>query len=187
MAKTVIAVIYGGRSTEHEVSLQSAENLGNAALAAMPESEIVPVLITREGRWFVTKACGSAASDGPEVTLVSGGVLRALNGGYTKKIDLAIPAIHGAGGEDGTLQGLLEMADVPYTGCGVMASSVGIDKVLCKELARLNGLPVLDQILLERGDKNAAAKAKASAAKMGYPVFVKPVSLGSSVGVTRVS
>ena len=154
-------MLAGGRSSEHEVSLASA-----AAVRTGLEQgghETLPVEITREGRW---------RSDGRAVTLEPGGGLLGA--------DVAFPVLHGPFGEDGTVQGLLELLDVPYVGAGVMASAVSMDKVVFKELMGRAGVPQVDYVALRDGDDPAPL------AQLGLPLFVKPARLGSSVGISKV-
>jgi D-alanine-D-alanine ligase len=154
--KLRVAVLYGGRSGEHEISIRSAE----AIMAAMaPEKyEIVRLFITPEGKW-------EPRAIQPEP-------------GANPGIDVVFPALHGTFGEDGTMQGLLELADLPYVGAGVLASSVAMDKEITKRLCRQSGLPMVDYVVLWRGDLDFESP-------FGYPVFVKPANLGSSVGISK--
>ncbi len=157
-----VAVLGGGRSSEHEVSLDSS-----AAVRAGLEDgghEPVEVLVERDGRWTHG---GQAIAIEP-----GGGVLDA---------DVVFPALHGPFGEDGTVQGLLEIADVPYVGAGVLAAAVCMDKLTFKDLMARAGVPQVDYVGLRAGDDRAAAE------RLGTPVFVKPARLGSSVGISKVS
>jgi D-alanine-D-alanine ligase len=157
--KLRVAVLYGGRSGEHEVSLRSAESI----MAAMdPEKyEIRRILITPEGRW-------EPSPISPEP-------------GGNPGIDLVFPVLHGTFGEDGTVQGLLELAGLPYVGAGVLASSVSMDKEVMKRLAVERGLPVVEYLVLRRGH----FRADEICGRLPFPVFVKPANLGSSVGVSK--
>jgi D-alanine-D-alanine ligase len=157
-----VAVLAGGRSSEHDVSLASAE----AVRAGLAEGghEALDVRIARDGAWSM---------DGRPLALTPGGGLLAS--------DVVFPALHGPYGEDGTVQGLLEALDVPYVGAGVMASAVCMDKVLFKELMAAGGLPQVDYVGLREGDDPAVLE------RLGLPVFVKPARLGSSVGISKVS
>ena len=157
-----VAVLSGGRSSEHDVSLAS----GEAVRAGLSEAghEPLDVRIDREGRWI---------HDGEPVAIEPGGGL--LGAGA------AFPVLHGPFGEDGTVQGLLEVADVAYVGAGVLASAVCMDKAVFKELMAAAGLPQVEYRALRRGEGDPAA-----AAALGMPVFVKPARLGSSVGISKV-
>ena len=155
------AVISGGRSSEHEVSLRSGESVAQGLEAA--GHEIVRILIERDGRWL---------RDGQEVTL------RPMAG--LEGCDVAFPVLHGPFGEDGTVQGLLEMLDVPYAGPSVLAAAVAMDKLICKRLLAFHGLPQVDFCQAGTGAWRERAM------EMGAPLWVKPSRLGSSVGISRV-
>jgi D-alanine-D-alanine ligase len=197
--KTRIAVVFGGRSTEHAVSAVSAGGI----LAALDpdEFEVMPVGITREGRWVLTSGDPTAlAIDGrrmPEITATSGDavilpgdptsgglvVLDAADGARALgDVDVVFPVLHGAYGEDGTIQGLLEMAGVPYVGAGVFASAAAMDKEFTKKLATIEGIPVGPYAVLRAG----ATLSEADKQRLGLPVFVKPARAGSSHGITKV-
>ena len=156
-----VAVLGGGRSSEHEISLASAAAVREGL--AEGGHEPLEVLVARDGRW----------SHGGEPVAIepAGGVLGA---------DVVFPALHGPFGEDGTVQGLLEVVGVPYVGAGVLASAVCMDKVTFKDLMGLAGVPQVDYVGLREGDDPAAAE------RLGLPVFVKPSRLGSSVGISKV-
>jgi D-alanine-D-alanine ligase len=152
-----VAVVAGGRSSEHDVSLASAESV-RAGLAEGGHDP-VDVRIDREGRW------------------TSGGeALRLEPGNGLLGTDVVFPALHGPFGEDGTVQGLLELLDVPYVGAGVLASSLSMDKALFKDLMAAHGVPQVDYAVVRDG---------AGPGSLGPPVFVKPARLGSSVGISR--
>lgn len=159
MSKLRVAVLYGGRTGEHEVSLRSAESI----MAAMdPERyEIHRIFITKEGRW-------EPRAITPEP-------------GRNPEIDVVFPVLHGTFGEDGTVQGLLELADLPYVGAGVLASSVSMDKEVMKRLMVERGLPVVEYLVVRRG----RFQAEEVCGRLPFPVFVKPANLGSSVGVSK--
>jgi len=159
MAKKRVAVVYGGRSGEHEISLISAE----AVIAAIdPERfEVVRYLIGKDGKW------------NPRPILPEPGA----NPG----IDVVFPVLHGTFGEDGTVQGLFELADLPYVGANVLASAVSMDKDVMKRVCRDRGLPVVEWMVLSRDALDAEAVARA----LPFPIFVKPANLGSSVGITK--
>jgi D-alanine-D-alanine ligase len=187
-----IALIFGGRSAEHEVSLISARCL--AAVLDPKRYRIVPVGITRDGRWLMPDDLETATRDGLEAAsaqpvallpdpsrpgLLVGGGERVI------PIDVAFPALHGPYGEDGTIQGLFELADLPYVGAGVTASAVGMDKELMKAVFAHAGLPQVDYVVArDRGDDIDGVVAEVEA-DFAYPLFVKPVNLGSSVGIGK--
>jgi len=154
-----VAVLQGGRSGEHEISLRSAKSV-SAALTANGY-EVVPYVISLEGKW----------SPGPLLP----------EPGANPGIDVVFPVLHGTFGEDGTVQGLLELADLPYVGPGVMASSLAMDKELLKRVCAERGLPVTEYLTQYRG----ALDPYAVEAVFAYPVFVKPANLGSSVGISK--
>jgi D-alanine-D-alanine ligase len=180
--RTRVAVLMGGRSSEHEVSLVSGASV---AKALDPERyEVAPIIISRRGEWSL---------DGVPVALVPGsdgtGVLASLDGGRPRLIDVVFPALHGPFGEDGTIQGLCEIAGVAYVGAGVGASAIAMDKALFKSVARAHGIPVVESCVLTPADLGAdpAALARRIGDELGYPVFTKPARLGSSVGISKVS
>jgi D-alanine-D-alanine ligase len=175
-----VALLAGGRSSEHDISLASAR----AVLEALdPERyEVTSVAIGRNGRWQLEGTDPSAKlqiatkSDRPLETLpvpAGAGTLEALGA-----VDVVLPILHGPFGEDGTVQGLLELADVPYVGAGVAASALAMDKDLFKKVMRDSGIPVSPHHAIRLGDEVANP--------FGYPVFVKPARLGSSVGISKV-
>jgi D-alanine-D-alanine ligase len=172
-----VALLAGGRSSEHDISLASARSV----LAALdPERyDVVSVAIGRDGRWQLetgARPLPGAGPTGPAETLPvpSGdGTMEALGA-----VDVVLPILHGPFGEDGTVQGLLELADVAYVGAGVAASALAMDKDLFKKVMRDSGIPVAQHHAIRLGD--------AVENPFGYPVFVKPASLGSSVGISKV-
>lgn len=164
-----VAVLSGGRSSEHEISLVSgaavAEGLRQAG------HEVLEVLLDRDGGWSL---------DGDPVELVPGGGLLGA--------DVVFPVLHGPYGEDGTVQGLLELLDVPYVGSGVAASAICVDKIRFKQAAAGAGLPQVDWVgLVEDEPPDRRARAIERVGALGYPVFVKPARLGSSVGIVRAA
>jgi len=166
-----VAVLLGGRSSEHEVSLASARSVLDAL---DPERyDAVTVEIGRDGRWEL----GTGETDGSvaETLPVPTAKVPATLG----EVDVVFPVLHGPFGEDGTVQGLLELAGVPYVGAGVLGSALAMDKDLFKSVMRDRGIPVTRNITLRRG--------QAPESPFGYPVFVKPARLGSSVGISKVS
>src|SRR5438477_11315838 len=200
MRKLRVAVLYGGRSGEHEVSLQSAASVINNL--DRERFEIVPVAIDKQGRWRLNdlsllegKKSLPVFKDAPKVILPpnladaeTGSALMPWSGGEAKAIDVVFPVMHGPLCEDGTIQGLLELADLPYVGCGVLASAVAMDKEITKRVARDAGLPIVSYVSLkhELWRKEKQQSAKRIEKELGYPVFVKPANLGSSVGVHKV-
>jgi D-alanine-D-alanine ligase len=198
MTRRRVAVLFGGRSAEHEISCISARFVIDAL---DPErTEVVPIGITRDGRWH--RLAGPPAlpvetGRMPEVTEGSGTVveLAAETGsqelvaadGSREPIDVVFPVLHGPFGEDGTVQGLLELAGVPYVGAGVLGSAIAIDKDVQKRLFLQAGLPVGPfETVHEREWAHEPEPVEASAEVLGYPLFTKPATLGSSVGVTKV-
>ena len=167
--RTRVAVLLGGRSSEHEISLASARSV----LEALDPDryETVPVEIGRDGRWELgTGSDGSVAETLPVPTAKVPATLG--------EVDVVFPVLHGPFGEDGTVQGLLELAGVPYVGAGVLGSALAMDKDVFKAVMRDRGIPVTRNITLRQG--------QAPENPFGYPVFVKPARLGSSVGITKV-
>lgn len=184
MKDITIGIIYGGKSTEHEVSVHSAAYVCDIL---EQKYKIIKIFISREGKWFVQEKCGPLQPADREVSPV---ICKDYNlyslDGQTYKADVFFPVLHGAMGEDGTMQGLFEILGVPYVGCGVLTSALGMDKELCKLLASFYGVKIAPYIKLEKDDNYDLPYLQAAVGGLGYPVFVKPVSLGSSVGVTRV-
>jgi D-alanine-D-alanine ligase len=201
MKKLRVAVLYGGRSGEHEVSLQSAASVIN--YLDRDRFEIVPVAIDKQGRWLLNdisllegKKSLPVFKDAPSVVLPpnpagpEGGsaLIRLGQSGEARGIDVVFPVLHGPLCEDGTIQGLLELADLPYVGCGVLASAIAMDKEMAKRVARDAGIPIVSYVSLKRDlwEKDRQRLAENIAEQLGYPVFVKPANLGSSVGVHKV-
>ena len=195
-AKLKILVLFGGRSGEHDVSLMSARSV--LAVLDPAKYEVTQVGITREGKWFYGGETLSAFTRGDlsglhEVTLRhepgNSCLYQISPSGITPvaQIDVVFPVLHGTFGEDGTLQGLLEMADLAYVGAGVLGSSAGMDKGLFKEIMRSRGIPVVDSLLTSRASIHSGMDAVIDEIEKTspYPVFVKPANLGSSVGVSK--
>ncbi len=195
--KIRIGVLFGGRSGEHAVSLLSAASV----MAAMDKSkyDIIPIGITEDGRWLAGKDPLQALR---QTELPRGCFLATLvtnpraPGLYLFKddkvvefitLDLIFPVLHGPYGEDGTVQGLLELAGIPYVGAGVLSSSAGMDKEVMKILFRQRGLPVADFIAFKdhRWEKESGRVIELIEGEIGYPCFVKPANLGSSVGINK--
>jgi D-alanine-D-alanine ligase len=201
MARRVrVGVIFGGRSGEHEVSLVSARSVMDAI--DKEKYEVVPIGITKEGRWIGSgdplKAlqAGDADASGPAALLGDPsrrGLMRledterAVEATRLAELDVVFPVLHGPYGEDGTVQGLLELAGIPYVGAGVMASGVGMDKAVFKDVMRAHGLPVADYVVLRRKEweKDPEGVLERIEERLGYPLFTKPANLGSSVGIRK--
>ena len=188
MPLTNVLVLYGGKSTEHEVSVHSAQTVCRILSAQTDKYQIYPIFISKQGYWFLQETCGPQTEKDIAVTPVlrPNGLVQALDGSFTITADVVFPVVHGTNCEDGTLQGFLETLNVPYVGCGVLTSAMGMDKELTKLLAREAGIAVVPYQKVSRGvayDKTALA----CWVQERLPVFVKPVRLGSSVGVTRVT
>ena len=216
--KIRLGLLFGGRSGEHEVSLTSAASV---LKALDPDKyEVVPIGITREGRWLVGSSAdhllpgvlehgrpvtasvdptgprliplNSAAPAEQQSSAVSGAVSGSAVGPASRRespeIDVIFPLLHGTFGEDGTVQGLLELAGVPYVGAGVLGSSVGMDKDVMKRLFRDARLPIVKWVLVRRGEWEQDPRQARTLIekKIGYPLFVKPANLGSSVGISKV-
>ncbi len=188
MPLTKIIVLYGGKSTEHEVSVHSAQTVCRLLAAKTDKYQIYPVFISKQGYWFLQQTCGLQQETDLAVTPVlrPDATFQALDGSFSVKADVVFPVVHGTNCEDGTLQGFLETLDIPYVGCGVLTSALGMDKELTKFLAQQAGIRTVPYQKVSRGvsyDKEALARW----VQERLPVFVKPVRLGSSVGVTRVT
>ena len=194
--RITVMVMMGGRSGEHEVSLNSARSI--LTTLDPQKYEIIPVGITQEGIWFTAQDPLAILESGQtqdltRVTLLpypGSRSLYAINGAQLAplaEIDVVFPALHGTFGEDGTLQGMLELADLPYVGAGVLGSAAGMDKALFKDVMRANGIPVLPSIVTTRDqlEKGLAAVIQQAEEALTYPIFTKPANLGSSVGVTK--
>jgi len=200
-----IAVIFGGRSTEHDVSIVTALASIIKPLEVLGGYNIEPVYIAKNGAWYWDKKLKNIATfqsgeiedfmrKAPKVQLsIDDGLTLIKSSQFAgrkqyKKIDIVFPAMHGTHGEDGELMGLLEMANVPYIGCGVAASAIAMDKVLAKQVTTSAGIAStpwvwFNAVDLERDLKGTLAKI----ATLQYPLFVKPAHLGSSIGITKVN
>ncbi len=198
--KRTIAVLFGGRSGEHEVSLMSARSV--LSVLDRARFDIIEVGITHQGAWLTGEHALAAFEKGNLSTLRSVTlhpdparpglyVIRNVGEHETLEkladVDVYFPILHGSYGEDGALQGLLEMADVAYVGAGVVGSSVGMDKGVFKEVMRAQGIPVVDSIVVLRSEIESDMQSviRRAEAVSDYPLFVKPANLGSSVGVTK--
>ena len=195
--KLHVAIIFGGRSGEHEVSLMSARSV--LSVLDANRYEVTQIGITHEGLWFtgenVLEKFESNTMDGLLPVIVSPDpsekgifVLDGLSGlRKWSDVDVFFPVLHGTFGEDGTIQGLFEMADVAYVGAGVVGSAVGMDKGIFKEVMRANDIPVVESVLVLRSEieKDIQAVIEKAETMGAYPLFAKPANLGSSVGVTK--
>ena len=161
MKKIRVGVIRGGRSGEHEVSLRSAESILNAL--NREKYDVVPITISHEGRWepFTISADPST----------------------TPAVDVVFPIVHGTYGEDGTIQGLFELANLPYVGAGVLGSAIGMDKDVMKRLLRAASLPIVEYWSVRKSELDSFLQSQLNS--LPYPLFVKPANLGSSVGITK--
>ena len=187
-----LVVLFGGQSAEHEVSCTTAAHV---LAAADPERyELVPVGITREGAWVRNDAAIATLTSGAarlpiELTAETGTTVEPMPTVTPATADdlpvVVLPLLHGTNGEDGTVQGLLELAGVPYVGSGVLASALCMDKLKAKEILAAHGLPQVASLGLRATELDGAAAA-IEAAGLEYPLFVKPANLGSSVGVSKV-
>jgi D-alanine-D-alanine ligase len=203
MSRTLkVGVIFGGRSGEHEVSLLSAQGVMNAI--DRTRYEVVPIGITKEGQWLASGdpykalSSGAMAESNPALLLAEPsdrGLMRiedvekerAPTVVLVSQLDVVFPILHGPYGEDGTVQGLLELAGIPYVGAGVAASAVGMDKVLFKDVMVAHDVPIVPHVVVlrkawEREPEEVLARVEA---EIGYDCFVKPANLGSSVGITK--
>jgi len=199
MKKLTVALLFGGKSGEHEVSLRSAASI----LKALDREKyhVIPIGITKDGQWrseakFLEASFPDILSNGRTVLLppdpLDNSLMQVLADskaiGNQARIDVVFPALHGTYGEDGTIQGLLEMANLPYVGAGVLGSSVGMDKDVMKRLLHHAGLPIVDFLVVLDHQWQAGKQAigKEIEVQLGYPCFVKPANLGSSVGISKV-
>jgi D-alanine-D-alanine ligase len=202
--KVRVAVLFGGQSDEHDVSLRSAETIMNAIDGG--KYEVTPIGITREGRWLAggdpmaqlsassplfgvkdgEDQGGQRVSASSSVATVEGGDV--VPSVFAGNVDVVFPVLHGPCGEDGTVQGMLELAGIPYVGAGVLGSAVAMDKAMTKTILDQAGLPQAPWRLIYRSDweREPGAVAEWITDAIGYPCFVKPANLGSSVGITKV-
>jgi D-alanine-D-alanine ligase len=188
-----VMVVFGGRSGEHEVSLASARAIMEALEG---RHEVVPVGITRSGRWISSgEPMHELETRGEEITRAPDAPISApparteekLPAAAMGSVDVVFPVLHGPYGEDGTIQGMLELAGIPYVGSGVLASAVGMDKLTMKKIFAHHGLPQVEWLGLTRKEweEDREAWIRHIETSLGYPCFVKPANLGSSVGINR--
>ncbi len=197
--KIRLGILFGGRSGEHEVSLTSAASLLKALDSE--KYEVVPIGITRQGRWLLGSAADKllpgVLKNGKPVTpsvdptgpgLIPLGLAARRAPSRRPAVDVVFPVLHGTFGEDGTVQGLLELAGIPYVGAGVLGSAAGMDKDVMKRLFRDARLPLVPWITILRGEwiEEPRRTRKRIEKEIGYPLFVKPANLGSSVGISKV-
>ncbi|PJF37449.1 MAG: D-alanine--D-alanine ligase [Candidatus Thermofonsia Clade 1 bacterium] len=203
--RLTVGVIFGSRSVEHDVSIVTAQQIMRALDPA--KYEVIPIYISRTGTWLT----GPSLSDiktfqvekieeliGVRETLISPmpaqhGMITPPLAGYLarnalKRLDVAFPAVHGSHGEDGTLQGLLELADIPYVGCGVLASALANDKAMTKAVLSAHGIPTIEGLVIRRAEWHSErALVLERLEALGYPLFIKPNTLGSSIGISRAN
>jgi D-alanine-D-alanine ligase len=204
MTKPTVGVFFGSRSTEHDVSIITALASIIKPLELSQKYEVVPVYISKAGRWYSSpklkdvslyrnQAIDTFIAKERPVGLALGNGLKLLHGkGFGRRevtIDVAFPATHGTHGEDGRLMGIFEMADLPYVGCDVTSSAIAMDKVLAKQVAAANGIPITKYVAFTKHDYETLAPAITERIKneLSYPLFVKPAHLGSSIAITRVN
>ena len=198
--KVRVAVIFGGQSGEHDVSLRSAQTV----LAALNDDrfEAVPVGVTRDGQWLtgidpmaqLTASSplfaleGPAEPDAETLEIAVSSTSQNLPSGLGADIDVVFPVLHGPMGEDGTVQGLLELAGIPFVGSGVLGSALAMDKAMAKMVLQQHGIPQAPWLLVNRSEweRDSGNIAEKIGNELGYPCFVKPANMGSSVGVTKV-
>ena len=199
--KMCVVLLFGGMSSEHEVSRVSVGNFVNNI--DREKYEVLTVGITKEGRWLYTEATAAQMADGSWEELAGNmacvispdradhGMILFTPEGHVEKVhvDVVIPVLHGLGGEDGTVQGLLELAGIPYVGCGVLASAVCMDKAVANALFEANGVPHTRWLAADRWEIESDLEGVCEGVekKLGWPVFVKPANAGSSVGISKAA
>jgi D-alanine-D-alanine ligase len=186
--RTRVAIVFGGRSGEHEVSVVSAASIFKHI--DRDRYEPFPILIEKDGRWVLPAGPPTAASAGEVLAHGSGAggtSVEPFAAIASERVDVVFPVLHGPYGEDGTIQGVFELANVPYVGAGVLGSAVGMDKAVMKRLFEARGLPVSPYVVVLRHEWAAAARTITGqvSSHLGFPVFVKPANLGSSVGISK--
>jgi D-alanine-D-alanine ligase len=188
VTKLRVGVIFGGRSGEHEVSIASAASIFKHL--DRRRYEPVPIRIEKDGRWALGGRIPTAISAGEVLKEGAGEALQTVEPTAAVSrtgVDVIFPVLHGTYGEDGTVQGLLELANVPYVGCGVLGSAVGMDKAVMKTLFAARGLPVCPYLVTRHHEwqRGGDAIRRQVEEQLRYPVFVKPANLGSSVGISK--
>ena len=199
MSKLNVALIFGGKSGEHEVSLMSASSVYKHI--DKDKYNVITIGITKEGRWLYCEGNEENIKNGEwinianknvEINLVPCGnkeVGIIFEDGRVEKIDILFPVLHGPYGEDGKIQGLFEISEIPYVGCGVLASSVGMDKLICKKVFTELGLPQVNYTDTNKWKftNDGENELNNIESKLNYPIFVKPANLGSSVGISKAN
>lgn len=199
MSKLNVALIFGGKSGEHEVSLMSASSVYKHI--DKDKYNVITIGITKEGRWLYCEGNEENIKNGEwinianknvEINLVPCGnkeVGIIFEDGRVEKIDILFPVLHGPYGEDGKIQGLFEISEIPYVGCGVLSSSVGMDKLICKKVFTELGLPQVNYTDTNKWKFTNDSKNELNniESKLNYPIFVKPANLGSSVGISKAN
>lgn len=203
--KTILGVIFGGRSVEHDVSIVTGHQVMRAV--DYNKFDVVPIYIDRQGRWFTGAPLMDLKNYNANVTDLMGvqevalspstqhrGLIVNPGSGFLRKsriqpLDVVFPAIHGSHGEDGTLQGLFELADIPYVGCGVMSSGIANDKIMTKVLLKQYQIPVIDGVSFSREEwqTDSDKVIDQMTVHLTFPLFVKPATLGSSIGISRAT
>ncbi len=181
MSKIRLLVLCGGQSEEHEVSLSSAKSV----LEALPKDrfEVTPVVITKEGKWLPPSETPQALEQG---SASSGGQMVLAQASSAAGYDAVFPLLHGPMGEDGTIQGLLRLANIPFVGSSVMSSAVCMDKIMMKDVLASYGIPQVSYLAVTKNEFSShAEKVLKRLEPLGFPVFVKPANLGSSVGISK--
>lgn len=202
--RTTVAVLFGGRSVEHDVSIVTGHQIMNAF--PVESFEIVPVYVSRDGRWFTGDALAKLDSfkdenllsrddirpcllspDSRHHGLIVDPLAGRLRKSEVKRIDVAFPALHGSHGEDGSMQGLFELADIPYVGCATLGSALTNDKIMTKQVLRQARIPVLDDHWITRDQwlDDPDTVIDELLKKFDFPLFIKPATLGSSIGIGR--
>ena len=185
MKQVDIALIFGGKSTEHEVSIESAKSVANI-ISRIKKYKLHLFFVDKNNIWY------EVDKNFFNKSVLKKKIIFDLEKGFISgnkkiKLDAVFPLIHGNTGEDGKIQGLLELMDIPYVGCDVLSSAIGMNKKISKLIAHLSQIPILEDLIVNKKYLNDNFRElEIKAEKLGYPVFVKPVSLGSSVGVIKI-
>jgi len=202
MSKRIrVGIIFGGRSGEHEVSLRSARSVMESI--DREKYDVVPIGVTKEGHWLVggdpmrtlaervdprlLKASDSEVESQAVAVVADEEETLVPRAGTLRELDVVFPVLHGPYGEDGTVQGLLDLAGIPYVGAGVTGSAVAMDKIIFKDIMKANGLPIVPHMHFKRRDWTVQPEVVLDEVeqRIGYPVFTKPANLGSSVGISK--